>query len=378
MQSGCCDDPSTDRRKNGFERPHTLKQYVSVAIVIADGLIFALVVLPLLEGVEMWCFGVALYLPWSVLVVSWVAVESTDPKDPHVGLESTAPKDPNVGLPSANASTGPWCFICLVHVRDDSKHCWDCGKCVYNFDHHCPWLNTCVGASTYRSFLAAVWALLGMLSVLLASCALLAVRYLTNSGDGDRFSMLMLVAIFVIATLHVPLWGLDLFLAGFHLLLCWRGQTTYQYLTGKTPRPARRVVEEPCEVVDVMVGDTNDDKSDLPASIPSPSSPRRVTSGISKFSKSSKASQTSVKREVSNFIFGSSVLPADPWDLQEERRKAAKSVQAAAGQQWVAHRHEGAPQVVGASAAENTQPCVQRATGCACDEPLQGASHVRL
>ena len=38
----------------------------------------------------------------------------------------------------------------LLHRTSKAKHCRTCDKCVEGFDHHCKWLNTCVGSRNYR------------------------------------------------------------------------------------------------------------------------------------------------------------------------------------------------------------------------------------
>lgn len=46
------------------------------------------------------------------------------------------------------------CPDCKVIRTPRSRHCAICNVCVERFDHHCPWINNCVGINNHNSFIA--------------------------------------------------------------------------------------------------------------------------------------------------------------------------------------------------------------------------------
>uniref|UniRef100_A0A3P8TRQ3 Palmitoyltransferase n=1 Tax=Amphiprion percula TaxID=161767 RepID=A0A3P8TRQ3_AMPPE len=46
-----------------------------------------------------------------------------------------------------------WCTVCRVVRPPRAGHCRICGVCVLRLDHHCVWINSCVGQANHRSFL---------------------------------------------------------------------------------------------------------------------------------------------------------------------------------------------------------------------------------
>ena len=46
------------------------------------------------------------------------------------------------------------CRECMLHHSGDVEtvHCFECGVCIENYDHHCPWIGKCIGRGNKTSF----------------------------------------------------------------------------------------------------------------------------------------------------------------------------------------------------------------------------------
>jgi hypothetical protein len=60
------------------------------------------------------------------------------------------------------------CTYCELIKSETSFHCLFCGRCTELFDHHCPFINNCLGYRNYRYFLIFIFSYFLFLCVISA------------------------------------------------------------------------------------------------------------------------------------------------------------------------------------------------------------------
>jgi hypothetical protein len=203
--------------------------------------------------------------------VTHFLVVVTDPADPGLAARRQADrargvKDKDVPpefdvSKHVNVIESGRCHLCNIDIFSQrTKHCSVCNKCVDRFDHHCKWLNQCIGKRNYTIFLACVaTALMGSLTTL-AVCSVNVATYIhkrqemnfvilepfssrpTNRTDVSTHFLPMFghpisqptflasaIAVIVFSGIVTILLG---HLLLFHGYLVRQGITTYEYLRG--------------------------------------------------------------------------------------------------------------------------------------------------
>ena len=132
--------------------------------------------------------------------------------------------------------------MCNVFKPERCHHCSACNRCVLNMDHHCPWINNCVGFWNRKYFmLLLIYVLLTTYYVALSMVYdfILAVKwevdvfyYLTAKNDRTTFVNSLMIQLSFCVTCLIG--TLMTFFLKFHIFLVSSNKTTIENLEKKT------------------------------------------------------------------------------------------------------------------------------------------------
>lgn len=126
------------------------------------------------------------------------------------------------------------CPDCVLVKPQRSRHCDYCEACVSTYDHHCPWVNNCIGANNYNTFFVLiVSSMLNVLNLIVLSSLMLRMGQLDINYPSlfslENFEVFM-TGKNVVYIMNITIGGLLVFPLGFltfmHIANMVHGTTT--------------------------------------------------------------------------------------------------------------------------------------------------------
>ena len=124
-----------------------------------------------------------------------------------------------------------WCKTCCLYRGPRTHHCQVCNNCVDQFDHHCPWTGTCIGAGNYSSFLFFLSSLNAMTLLVFVSVIVAPLRRSQAKGISVHEALSEESFMPIVLCVYCFVGGISITgLFFFHLYLVWFGKTTIEHL----------------------------------------------------------------------------------------------------------------------------------------------------
>jgi len=126
-----------------------------------------------------------------------------------------------------------YCEVCCIWRDNSTHHCSKCDACVVGFDHHCPWLGTCIGRRNYNYYLYFLMTLLVLIVFNIITSGIKGIQYIykiKNEISYDMSENINMVCILYNLFAFPFIFGLQIY----HCRLINNGQTTFQKVTNQT------------------------------------------------------------------------------------------------------------------------------------------------
>ena len=126
------------------------KKFILIMIIVPE-IIIIFMILPYLENIANILINNILFIIDLALFLILIFIDPGYIKNDQLINENYSQIDinnndyPLMKLIEKNIDIRNYCPKCYIQESDNIKHCIICDKCVEDFEHHCFWLNKCIG-----------------------------------------------------------------------------------------------------------------------------------------------------------------------------------------------------------------------------------------
>lgn len=214
------------------------------AIIYSDYVVIVQLVIPTMSDSLLGAFNAVLFnILLALLIASHLRAMLSDPGIVPLPQANLDFSDLHSGVRKPlNQSENGWtvCGKCETYRPPRAHHCRICRRCIRRMDHHCPWINNCVGENNQKYFLqflfyvgiAAIHAILIVLLSALKKCTT------CQTNETDEHTKLVLQVILVIMCLLFGIFVIAVFVD--QVSAIFADETAIEHLQRKEPyRPLK-------------------------------------------------------------------------------------------------------------------------------------------